>query len=83
MVVAVQVLKALLVSLMLAASAYAIAKLNLFGLETSSDRVADGVYQRVTAADYGADRKGQNAISVVYPQHVVAAAPGVDSLALE
>src|SRR5580700_4580193 len=51
---------------MLAASAYAIAKLNLFGLESSSDRLADGVYQRITAADYGADRKGQSAISVVY-----------------
>jgi hypothetical protein len=61
-----QILKALLVSLVLAATAYAVAKLNLFGLETSSDRVADGVYQRVTAANYGADRKGQRAISVVY-----------------
>jgi CHASE2 domain len=64
--VAAQILKALLVSLILAASAYAVAKLNLFGLESSSDRVADGVYQRITAADYGADRKGQSAISVVY-----------------
>jgi hypothetical protein len=66
LVVAGQILKALLVSLMLAASAYAVAKLNLFGLESSSDQVADGVYQRITAADYGADRKGQSAISVVY-----------------
>jgi hypothetical protein len=66
LVVAGRILKALLVSVMLAASAYAIAKLNLFGLESSSDRVADGVYQRITAADYGADRKGQRAISVVY-----------------
>ncbi len=64
--VAGRILKALLVSLMLAASAYAIAKLNLFGLESSSDQIADGVYQRITAADYGADRKGQSAISVVY-----------------
>jgi hypothetical protein len=66
LVVAGRILKALVVSLMLAASAYAIAKLNLFGLESSSDRLADGVYQRITAADYGADRKGQSAISVVY-----------------
>jgi len=66
LVVAGRILKALLVSLMLAASAYAIAKLNLFGLESSSDQIADGVYQRITAADYGADRKGQSAISVVY-----------------
>jgi hypothetical protein len=64
--VAGRVLKALLVSVLLAASAYAIAKLNLFGLESASDRVADGVYQRITAADYGADRNGQRAISVVY-----------------
>jgi hypothetical protein len=61
-----RVLKALLVSLLLALSAYAVAKLDLFGLESSSDRVADQVYQRITAADYGRDRKGQKAISVVY-----------------
>ena len=61
-----RVLKALLVSLLLAASAYAVAKLNLFGLESASDDLADGVYQRITAADYGADRKGQRLISVVY-----------------
>ncbi len=64
--VAGRILKALLVAVLLAASAYAIAKLNLFGLESASDRVADGVYQRITAADYGSDRKGQRAISVVY-----------------
>jgi hypothetical protein len=61
-----RILKALLISLLLAASAYAVAKLNLFGLESASDRLADGVYQRITAADYGADRKGQRAISIVY-----------------
>ncbi|MFI4933983.1 MAG: hypothetical protein ACHP7N_05160 [Caulobacterales bacterium] len=66
LVVAGRILKALLVSLLLAASAYAVAKLNLFGLESASDRLADGVYQRITAADYGADRRGQRAISVVY-----------------
>ena len=66
MVVVRRILKALLVSLLLAGSAYAVAKLNLFGLEAESDRLADGVYQRVTAADYGADRKGQSLISVVY-----------------
>jgi hypothetical protein len=64
--VATRILKALLVALLLAGSAYAVAKLNLFGLESASDRVADGVYQRITAADYGADRKGQRAISIVY-----------------
>ncbi len=64
--VATRILKALLVALLLASSAYAVAKLNLFGLESASDRVADGVYQRITAADYGADRKGQRQISVVY-----------------
>jgi hypothetical protein len=64
--VATQILKALLISLLLAASAYAVAKLNLFGLESASDDLADGVYQRITAADYGADRKGQRLISVVY-----------------
>ena len=63
---ATRILKALLVSLLLAGSAYAVAKLNLFGLESASDRLADGVYQRVTAADYGADRRGQRLISVVY-----------------
>jgi hypothetical protein len=64
--IAGRVLKALLVSLLLALSAYAVAKLDLFGLESASDRVADQVYQRITAADYGADRRGQKAISVVY-----------------
>jgi hypothetical protein len=62
----IRILKALLVSALLAGSAYAVAKLNLFGLEGASDRVADGVYQRVTAANYGADRRGQRLISVVY-----------------
>ena len=62
----VRVLKALTVSLLLAASAYAVSKINLFGLENASDRLADGVYQRITAADYGPDRKGQRAVSVVY-----------------
>lgn len=66
MIVAGRIFKALLVSLLLAASAYTVAKLNLFGLESASDDLADGVYQRITAADYGADRKGQRAISVVY-----------------
>src|SRR6185312_8296742 len=65
-VVVGRIFKALLVSLLLAASAYAVAKLNLFGLESASDELADGVYQRITAADYGADRKGQSQISVVY-----------------
>lgn len=64
--VAGRILKALLISLLLAGSAYAVAKINLFGLEGASDRLADGVYQRITAADYGADRKGQGLISVVY-----------------
>ena len=66
MLALVRVLKALAVSLMLAVSAYAVAKINLFGLEGASDRLADSVYQRITAADYGRDRKGQRAISVVY-----------------
>jgi hypothetical protein len=64
--IARRVLKALLVSLLLALSAYVVAKLDLFGLESSSDKVADQVYQRITAADYGPDRRGQKAISVVY-----------------
>ena len=66
MQIARRVLKALLVSLLLALSAYAVAKLDLFGLESSSDKVADQVYQRITAADYGPDRRGQKAVSVVY-----------------
>ncbi|HEY1559585.1 MAG TPA: hypothetical protein VGF71_01710 [Caulobacteraceae bacterium] len=66
MAIAVRIGKALLVSLLLALSAYAVAKLDLFGMESSSDRVADQVYQRITAADYGRDRRGQRAISVVY-----------------
>lgn len=61
-----RIFKALLVSFLLAGSAYGVAKLNLFGLESASDELADGVYQRITAADYGADRRGQRAISVVY-----------------
>ncbi|HEY7852261.1 MAG TPA: hypothetical protein VIB82_04755 [Caulobacteraceae bacterium] len=66
MLIAGRLLKALLVSALLALSAYGVAKLDLFGLESSSDRLADQVYQRITAADYGRDRKGQRAISVVY-----------------
>ena len=58
-------LKAVFVSLALALSAYAVAKIDLFGLESASDRVADAVYQRITAADYGSARKGQSAISVI------------------
>jgi len=61
-----RILKALAVGLMLAVPAYAISKVNLFGLEGASDRLADQVYQRVTAADYGKSRAGQRAISVVY-----------------
>jgi hypothetical protein len=66
LLIAGRLLKALLVSALLALSAYGVAKLDLFGLESSSDRLADQVYQRITAADYGRDRKGQRAISVVY-----------------
>ncbi len=61
-----KILKAALIALLLAGSAYAVAKLNLFGLESASDRLADQVYQRITAANYGADRKGQSLIRVVY-----------------
>ncbi len=61
-----RVFKALIVSLLLACSAYAVSKINLFGFESASDRLADQVYQRITAADYGADRRGQQAVSVVY-----------------
>lgn len=60
------ILKALLVSLMVSGIAYGVSKLNVFGIETASDRAADGAYQRVFAPSYGADRKGQKAISVVY-----------------
>ncbi|MET0294741.1 MAG: CHASE2 domain-containing protein [Phenylobacterium sp.] len=66
MVSAKSLLKALAVSLLLAGSAYAASKLDFFGLESSSDRLADQVYQRITAADYGKDRKGQRQVSVVY-----------------
>jgi hypothetical protein len=66
LLIAGRLFKALLVSLFLALSAYAVAKLDLFGLESSSDRLGDDVYQRVTAADYGRDRRGQQAVSVVY-----------------
>lgn len=60
------ILKAAAVGLMLAVSAYGVSKLNLFGLEGASDRLADQVYQRITAADYGSDRKGQRQIRVIY-----------------
>ena len=66
MISASRLLKALLVSFVLAASAYGVSKLNLFGLESASDRLADQVYQRITAADYGPQRRGQRATSVVY-----------------
>lgn len=60
------VLKAFLVSLLVSGIAYGVSKLNVFGIETASDRAADGAYQRVFAPGYGRDRKGQKAISVVY-----------------
>lgn len=66
MVSATGLLKALFVSLVLALTSYGISKLNLFGLENASDRLADQVYQRITAADYGRDRKGQSMVRVVY-----------------
>lgn len=66
MISAKSVLKALAVSFVLAVSAYAVSKIDLFGLESNSDRLADHVYQRVTAAEYGRARKGQQAVSVVY-----------------
>ncbi len=61
-----RLLKAILVSLVLAGSAYLVAKLNLFGLENASDRLADRVYQRIAAADYGSDRRGQSQVRLVY-----------------
>ena len=70
-----RIIKALLISFTLAATAYGVSKLNMFGLEGLSDRVADGVFQRITAADYGKARKGQQAVSVVYLDE-----EGVDNL---
>ncbi|HEX2560200.1 CHASE2 domain-containing protein [Phenylobacterium sp.] len=66
MISAKSVLKAIAVSFVLAGSAYAVSKIDLFGLESNSDRLADHVYQRVTAAEYGKARKGQQAVSVIY-----------------
>lgn len=60
------IFKALLVSLLVSGLAYGVSKLNVFGIETASDRAADGAYQRVFAPGYGKDRKGQSRISVVY-----------------
>jgi hypothetical protein len=60
------ILKALLVSLFVSGIAYGVSKLNVFGIETASDRAADGAYQRVFAPSYGSDRKGQKQVSVVY-----------------
>jgi hypothetical protein len=60
------VLKALVVSLVLGGASYGMAKLNLFGLSDASDRAADNIYQRVTAADYGKDRKGQAHTGLIY-----------------
>jgi hypothetical protein len=61
-----RILKALAIGLMLAVPAYVVSKVNLFGLESASDRLADQVYQRITAADYGKARQGQNAVRVIY-----------------
>lgn len=66
MISAKSVLKAIAVSFVLAVSAYSVSKIDLFGLESNSDRLADHVYQRITAAEYGMARKGQQAVSVVY-----------------
>jgi hypothetical protein len=63
---AVRVLKALVVSLILGGASYGMAKLNLFGLSDASDRAADNIYQRVTAADYGKDRRGQAHTGLIY-----------------
>lgn len=60
------ILKALLVSLFVSGLAYGMSKLNVFGIETASDRAADGAYQRVFAPSYGKDRIGQKQVSVVF-----------------
>lgn len=60
------ILKALLVSLFVSGLAYGVSKLNVFGIETASDRAADGAYQRVFAPSYGKDRRGQKLVSVVF-----------------
>lgn len=70
-----RIVKALLISLVLALPAYGLSKLNLFGLESMSDRLADGVFQRISAPSYGSDRRGQEAVSVVDLDE-----PGVDAL---
>lgn len=57
MISAKSVLKAIAVSFVLAVSAYSVSKIDLFGLESNSDRLADHVYQRITAAEYGRARK--------------------------
>ena len=66
MISASRLFKAALISFTLAATAWGVSKINMFGLEGASDRLADGVFQRITAASYGPDRKGQQAVSVVY-----------------
>jgi hypothetical protein len=61
-----RIFKAALISFTLAATAWGVSKINMFGLEGASDRLADGVFQRITASAYAPDRKGQQAVSVVY-----------------
>lgn len=58
-------------SLLLGLTSYTVAKLDIFGFETASAKLSDGVYQRLASDNYPGDRsetslKGQSKIRVVY-----------------
>lgn len=61
-----QYVRAAAASLIAALLAFTVAKLDIAGAETSSDRSSDAIAQRVFAPFYGADRRGQDRVSVVY-----------------
>lgn len=61
-----QYLRAAVASLLAAAIAFGVAKLNIASSDTTSDLFSDAVVQRVTAPFYGSRRLGQDRISVVY-----------------
>lgn len=57
-------LRIFLVSLIMALSAFALSKLNLFNLDSTFDAASDSVTQRIMAPAYGSGR-GQDVISVI------------------
>lgn len=69
------ILKAMAASLLVGLVSFVVAKIDLFGLESATAKLYDGVYQRLTSDQYPGHgpRKGQDRIRVVYLDEVTIA----------